>query len=326
MVLRRVFHRAAGSRQRIIDDMPVRNVVLAALAAAAMLTAPRAANAQECDLYKRLMTTHDGAYARDVTGGAQVNVCGQTWLFGVIRESIADDLSCATGYAIEAGTCPTPQVALFESAHWGNATNVPSGGASTFNLSAPSGQVAFFKTDTDPDNTGYSVFAGDPDPELHINVQGTVIWMLDHGLRSNTLVKVSGTASDCLVIVSGKNEDMSIPTLNSVGIWFFAGIQSSNVPVILVTDGEVRAEHFNNTTGGTAFSLLPYASIFAQHAVLGGPAAPNYLRFYHDPASPYDAPGGLIDALCLHGLLPNTEGPPVANPQGTWGRLKVLYR
>ncbi len=296
-------------------------------AAACLIAAPRATHAQECDLYKRLMTTYDGVRVNAVSGPGNQDVCGRTTLNGVIRLTLTDDMTCATaGYALDPGSCPAPQVALFESAHWNTAVNVPSAGTSTFTLTAPPGQATFFKTLTDPDNPGYSVFVADNDPALQINVSGTVIWMLDHGLRSNALAKVTGTANDCLVIVSGMNQDVSQPASLSVGIRFFAGIQSPNVPVILVTDGEVRAEHYNNISGPTAFSTLPYVSIFAQHVVCGGPVSPNQLTFAHPPNSPYDAPGGLIDALCLHGLLPNTEGPPVASRTATWGRLKLIYR
>jgi hypothetical protein len=286
--------------------------------------------AQQCDLYKRLATVHDGVHVNDQAAGT--DVCGRVWLNGVIRQSVADDAHCAIatapyGLTFELGSSPIPDAQGFMATHWSDGQTVSSAGTSTFNLAASPGSAGFFRTLADPDANGYSVYVGPvPDPPAVINVSGTAIWLLDHGFRSDQVVVVNGSSNDCLVMVSRRNQDAQFPQNLDIGLWFSAGIQSPNVPVIFVTDGEIRAEHLTNLTGAAAYSVIPYVSLFANHVVLGGPAAPNSMSLSHDPASAYDRPGGLIDALCLHGLLPNTEGPPVRATVSTWGRLQTLYR
>ena len=106
------------------------------------------------------------------------------------------------------------------------------------------------------------------------------------------------------------------------GIWFFGGVQST-IPMVLVSNGYVRIEHYNNFTGSDAKTEIPYLSIFAQHAAMGGPEPPQIVRVTHDPLHPFDQSGGLIDQLCDSGYLPNSSGLGVtfAGIPGTWKEL-----
>lgn len=290
---------------------------------------PSVGRGQDCDLYKRLITTTDGVYVNDVEGPFPYHAaCNQTSLNGEIKYNATSDMHCAAGqYTIlPPGGVPMPELISYFSEFAGTAETVPNPAKTTsFIFSPPSNGVAFYRSINDedgPDGANFSayVMSTDPGTETTIDVgSGTAIWLLDHGFRSDKMTKIHGGPGGCLVMASGVN--LGEPGMVGVGIDFFAGVQS-NVPVIFVTNGEVRMEHFYNEDEP---SDLPYLSIFARHAWFGGPAAPNLLSVSHAASSPYDANGGLIDQLCGSGLLPNTgtDTPAVST---TWGRLKALYR
>ena len=177
-------------------------------------------------------------------------------------------------------------------------------------LGAPD-SIAFFRTAGPDGDWSLDMDVSNP----RVNVSGTCIWLFDRGFRvTGTLQVQGGTApSDMLVLVGGRQTgDSEDP---GAGLGLFGSIHSPNVPVILVSDGNVLVEH--RDPGGTWTddnnpSAINCLSIFARSARIMGPDA-NYvydatgakLVFGHPANHPANA---LIDRLVDLGYLPNTQG------------------
>jgi hypothetical protein len=312
------------------QDIPVRIRAAVGLQGVKRMIEVQYTPSEEGNLYKRLITAQNGVFVNNPEGpNGGHPACYQTSLNGEIKYNSTTDMSCAIPgqYTILLpGGVPLPELTSYFTDFGGTAETVPNPSQTTgFTFAPPSNGVKFYRSHNDDDAGDYGalysayVMSKDPGTETTIEVgSGTAIWLLDHGFRSDKITKIHGGPGGCLVMVSGINLGLD-PDYNGVGIGFFAGVQS-NVPVILVTTGEVRMEHFYNDDQS---SDLPYLSIFALHAWFGGPAAGDLLTVSHPKNSPYDADAGLIDQLCDDGYLPNSSGLGVrfSSIAGTWKEL-----
>jgi hypothetical protein len=218
---------------------------------------------------------------------------------------------------------PIPAVGSYFQTHFNDPSTTerpPQIGNPTYVLhkppGAPQNEVAYFKTTAPPLPALNSLHDVNVNPV--IDVKGLVVWMFDRGVRFDNFVTVTGNANDCLVIVAQNGS--FLPGLEDAGIYFFAGISSDKVPVILVTDSIVRDEQFaNNTLGVTE---VGYLSIFASQVLPFGPFVGGSMTLTHDPNSPFDQPGGLIDQLYAQGALPNPSVGAAIDPvRGQWAEL-----
>jgi len=311
----------------LLPDVPVRIRAATELQGEKRMIEVQYTPSEESNLYKRLITAYNGVYVRGDEGQPPHNACYQTSLNGEIKYNTQKpgDMDCAipgTYTFAPMGGVPMPDLTSYFTDFAGTAETVPnSPGTTSFVFSPPTNGVKFYRSLTDPTYSDFSAYvvSGGPVSDATIQVgSGTAVWLLDHGFRSDKMTRITGGPGGCLVIVSGVNLG-SDPDYRDVGIGFFAGVQS-NVPVILVTTGEVRMEHFYTYDQS---SNLPYLSIFAKHAWFGGPAAPFLLSVFHPTNSVYDADAGLIDQLCDDGYLPNSSGLGVrfASIAGTWKEL-----
>ena len=220
-----------------------------------------------------------------------------------------------TPLIVNIGGAPTPIVNSYIAQH-ANApgtTNVPfQPGSNPYILNALNDpdSIAFFHTN-EPGAWSLEVDVSNP----RVNVSGTCLWLFDRGLRvSGTLhVQGSGAPSDMLVLVGGRQTaDSEDP---GAGLALLGSIYSTNVPVILVSDGNALVEH--RDLGGTWVddnnaSVVNCLSIFASGARIMGPDA-NYdysatapkLVFAHPT---YHLGNDIIDRLVEMGFLPNTQG------------------
>lgn len=126
----------------------------------------------------------------------------------------------------------------------------------------------------------YFDFYDNPDDFTEIQVRGTCIWMVPAGVRFDSKVKIvrqGGGSETNLVIVAGPNGRHPAgpnPQDNypDVGIWFFNGLDIADgdgVRVWLVTDGELRLEHYDDAANDE--SDARGLNIFADGVFLMGP-------------------------------------------------------
>ena len=187
--------------------------------------------------------------------------------------------------------------------------------------------IAFFHT-PGPDGA-WSLDMGNI-PQPRIKVSGTVLWLLDQGLRVERTLQVEGSGrpqpnNDMLVIVGGPQT--GVLTDPDAGIALLGSINSPNVPVILVSDGNVLIEHrdFGGSYPDDNYpSQIGCLSIFGRSARIMGPDA-NYdyvtgskLVFSHPENHPANA---IINRLADLEYLPNTAGSlggKLSLVSGTW--------
>jgi hypothetical protein len=303
---------------------------------------------QAKNLYKRLMTVREGVFVRDSvdTNGDNVfDAQSCSPLHVVLGGDVATSglmVGCAYAfnppYALKPeANLPLPDIATFFSQYWNVATPVGQTGwkyhlMNGYTIPGGPSDVQFFKTNQDNnDGLHANYFSVASENKVEIDVQGTAIWLLDHGLRFDQEVSVKGTSNDCLVIVTRPNGRLfNDPTdgkdYHDLGIWFFGGMGVQDVPMILVTDGEARLEHKNNYD---ANSHVDYLSVFAKNAWLKGPFSYpddppiHTMSLNHPNNAPFDAADGRIDKLCEIGALPNSDtgGMRFTRVAGTWKEL-----
>lgn len=210
---------------------------------------------------------------------------------------------------------PVPDVTSFIAAHQSGALPATLSGPSprTLQLTGSTGDIGYF----------YSIDAGPnyslQDPgSVRIEVDGPVVWLLDRGVRIELPViveRAGATPNPCLVIVAGRNgrdtEDLD------AGIWFWGGLTSHDVPVILVSDGGVRNEQVNTPL---ILTSVPALSMYGRSVYLTGPdnsapGSPHMTLAYGGSAM-----SALIDFLAQHDALPNTSAAmgALALRPGTW--------
>ncbi len=217
-------------------------------------------------------------------------------------------------YGVNRRYVPVPAVLSFITAKSPGAANVPHGNP-VYNLLGPSGTVTYWRTDN-PAPTYPWRFSTYYVNDATINVTGLAVWLLPKGARFDGEVTINGNpASDMLVIVArdGLDQGYNIPC----AIWFFGGLRA-NIPLVLVSDGAVKIEHFNRPGGRTT---APNVSIFANSLLLTGPsvASGNTMNLTYG-AGVMDA---RIDQLMSFGALPNAvSSAPFALRPGTWRILQ----
>lgn len=147
-------------------------------------------------------------------------------------------------------------------------------------------------------------------------VRGRAIWCIRQGIRFEHQVNIRRSGLDpdaCLVIVAQNGKDDLFPT-TAGAIWFFGGM-NSEIPVILVSDGWVRIENFNDQT---ASSLVPSLSIFSDQIFLMGPyTGTGTMDLNYNPSIMEPQ----LDFLMEQGALPNATASgsnPFRLSAGTW--------
>lgn len=310
---------------------------------------------QSPNLYKRLITAAEYVYVKPVDAGLPLYSTMDSPLSttaGVWHKSLYNPASWTSNTAIDPSrvhvaqsiVAPqlTPYFAKFEPiAHEINGVDFGVNGR-RFDLNLNGGthpdvpnDVEFFKTIQDPSNDGvdqaesdaYSVMARLRNVliDLHGNGPKTAVWLMDHGLRTNQGLTFDFDPGDMLVIVSwssgvlGLNNLIGLP-IHAAGIWFFAGLHSQNLPVILVSAGQIIIEQ---TGAPNAQFSSNYLTLFGQSVWLGGTlTAATPTMWLHPAGHPNDAPNGPIDRLWEFGALPNAEaGTRFQSVAGTWTEL-----
>ena len=217
----------------------------------------------------------------------------QTWLSGpVLQASGPTDWTNSIGSSSPpiSGPVPSPDVRTFLASNWGTAVDVEVRSSCTLHAS---GRHGFFKT-------GYvssGVWSFKNASQTYIDVTGRVVWMFDRGFRSDGFVTVHGDRdTDCLVMVAEPGGVGDGPG----GIVFKGGLWS-NIPLVLVSDGEVWIWDFPGTSDSQA-----EVSIYADGVSILGPlhedsdgdGTLDFLRLS------YGLSGALLTALHGDQLLP----------------------
>jgi len=207
---------------------------------------------------------------------------------------------------------PAPQVAAFISQYFASgAPKAVSGSVGSVSLDAiaasPLDSVAFFRTSGATHNT---------DPNPNIVVRGRAVWMFDSGFRADRTISVTGSGSDMLILVARAPNPAD---LTNPGIWLDGGIDSPNVPVIIVSDARVLIANQPSANFNTTVNWM---SLYAWDAQIAGPKinSPSLLTFLH-----VDTPGAeaSLERLFQRRALPNVNGPrnSLAYKPGTWREL-----
>jgi hypothetical protein len=241
------------------------------------------------------------------------------YLYGNVR--LNDDLfpNWATAPGAHTGSIggvSLPQIGVsYWNARWSGATDLAEQGSSGKYVLAGGATPAYFRTAAG--SNPFSIYENHNDPE--IIVTGTCVWMLDRGMRFDGRLHVTGTSSDRLVIVAREVTSTPYdPPPADFGINFFSGIDSPDVPIVLVSDSRVRIEHGQFTSSSGTVNAI---SIFARSVFLLGPdpSSVDGQVLRHDPSM-----DTVIDELIQNNVLPNfTSGLSSAfNPiPGTWREL-----
>ena len=218
-------------------------------------------------------------------------------------------------------------IAVHDLAH--GAQPVLVGGAS-YTLHAPEGgPPAYWYTDLPPASPArFSFYDVDHSVATNhqIHVTGRAIWCLPRGVRFDKAVEVfsdGDPTKECLVIVASNGDDGQNPgaiprPFDDLGaIWFFSGLISHQVPVILVSDGIVKIEAMGDIG---AISDVAHLSIFASQAFAKGPTlgAGHYMSLTYGNRVAMQAQ---LDFLFSFGALPNSSAPnstQLSLRPGTW--------
>jgi hypothetical protein len=144
---------------------------------------------------------------------------------------------------------------------------------------------------------------------LQLEVEGTAVWVLPHGLYSDgpiTVQRVSPGPTPTLIIVGSPkpNRSLAWSWYDGYGIYSKGGLDisptGSDVNVILVSDGAVGFLQSNvNTTEFKANSL----SVYSSYVQVQGPADPYKSELGYDPAMTL-----VIASLEASGALPRGLG------------------
>jgi hypothetical protein len=289
-----------------------------AVALMAGLSAPSFGGAS-ADSYRRLITVADSVTVND-RDPLIPNLWRRTVvLAGGVRQG-NPDVSWTTKVfayepAIEIAATPAPNVAAFIDEHSAGAAApvLTPGSPSELSLDGFAGEIGWFHSSDPSPNVKYSLQIVNA---LNISVGGRVVWMIDRGLRVRYLTTVrrsAGATDACLVIVAGRN--LRDPDDPSAGVWFFGGLQSTEVPIILVSDGRIYLEQFNSFDIGTQ---VPHLAVFARDAFFTGPRPPSTMALGHGP----EVMNELIDYLVARGALP--VAPPPVPALDRWGAIVMV--
>jgi hypothetical protein len=228
-----------------------------------------------------------------------------------------------------ASVVPPAEVETFVDQKIGTATPAqPNGGSNnySFDASGSSDGVIFVKSEFNPANDPNFSLNITTGPAVDIYVTGIVVWLFDHGLRSARTITVHGGVNDMLVLCARPSDwmDQEAPRDHAVyvGIDLHSGINSPNAPVILVSDGYVSIDSFDNAgNDGNVSSTVSWMNIYAPQARIRGPNGTGGaydLRFVHP--MPYSPAENNLQKLVNLRDLPNAEGPRhyLTLKAGTW--------
>jgi len=194
---------------------------------------------------------------------------------------------------------PAPQVQTFLNQNTGNYKTPPEPTPNHYVLDASGApdRLKFFST-ANLNLTGQlPVFS----------VTGIAVWMFSQRLETNKMLTVSGTANDMLVlVVHGTASEDSIAALT---LW--GGIDSPNVPVILVSDHRI---YIQNQPDGDFDTTVNWLSLYAPSAWIWGPKQISshkpetwkLLRYTHGFSASAEAN---LETLFARRALPNVTGP-----------------
>lgn len=226
------------------------------------------------------------------------------------------------------GIVPPPQVTTFYNAHEAGVTapdHITGGGNNRYNLDASgdSLRIKFFRSKriSGEDWSFKTVNTGNP---IDLDVDGVAIWMFESGFYSAKPVAVHGQSDDMLVLIAKKTNDSSGDLVNfygidDVGFVFAAGLDSPDVPVIIVTDGYVAIDALD----GPATLSIKWLSIYANFGWVRGPDSGTIPFTYSHIENAQASAEQNLQNLLDNGYLPN------ANPKrrqltfipGTWQEL-----
>jgi hypothetical protein len=281
--------------------------------------------------YSSLVTVRDGITVMDQAPGSPTNRDRTVLLSGTIWDGSGlppsgwvphvyppppDDILTSPGV-------PLPDVGPFldrpgkiDLATPVTATGMP---ADPINLTTPPNTPAYFVSENQ-DAQGNFSFSSYGRNYCEIQVSGIAVWLLPQGgmFYQDTYVR-GNPATDCLVIIAG-------PKIGSCG-WTtafepsssicFLGFLEAQIPIVLVSSGEVLMYHENNYQRNT---LTTDVAIFARSARFLGPdpAEGVQLRLFRQPSGPLNS--FIIDRLSSCEALPNAPrgGRRLDLVPGTW--------
>jgi hypothetical protein len=247
----------------------------------------------------------------------------QTWLTGDVWQNSTNtdwtEVPTQDSHAVTIGDAPAPDVASFIAAHWDFARDAtiepPNAGHFRLDEGVAGGTPIFYRTDK----------VDDERPNPQIDVKGTAIWLLKHGICLPHKITVNGTSADRLIIVTQEGT-FAGPPLTHAGIWFDGSMDSPDVPVILVTDAALQLSAHTNFSSDSEIS---YLSIFAESVLLMGPEH-GWMNGAEHPwmqlAHPSDRDTEVLGPLYEAGVLPNASTGAkgnLANLPGTWRQLST---
>ncbi len=251
-------------------------------------------------------TWTDRRFTVDLPGPCRVWETAQpvdtTWksILGAGRPACILTSSTVPGPAVDAYIAAHPLAAMQRMPPWPEAIGTPY----TVPLDGSTAPV-YYRESTDPGDDGYSLYYRPPyyPTPVTLQVRGRVVLVFQNGVRFDAQVNVQRVGNPneaCLVIVAGPSTD---PAQQQTGIFFFGGLVSE-IPVVLVSSGNVEIAHLNNPQNP---SSAPDISIFASNVTLIGPesAAPGspQMTLAHDPTGGLDTRH--IPYLAPLGALPN---------------------
>ena len=162
----------------------------------------------------------------------------------------------------------------------------------------------------------------DKGPPISITVSGISIWMFDSGFRTNRTITVNGTGILVLCARSAPINDFVFGPVN-LGFGFEGGI-SSNIPLIVVTDGfaifdsNPDGDDPPNTDDGEVSSDVDWLAVFADDAYVRGPDPAHHMYLTHPSSSP--AAEANLKTLIDRDALPNAAATKrfMAYRPGSW--------
>ena len=176
----------------------------------------------------------------------------------------------------------------------------------TLDASGTPGVPAYFRAEDSDANFSFNSF---PRPGCTIQVSGLAVWLLPRGAMFYQGTVITGDPStDCLVVIAGPMTghfgSSSAPgPMSSI---CFLGFLRADIPVVLVSSGEVLLWHENDyLVDGFANDL----AIFARSARFMGPytaaSPPAFLQLHRNENGPLNT--FFLDALGSQGALPNAS-------------------
>jgi hypothetical protein len=226
-------------------------------------------------------------------------------------------------YSTAVGGVPAPDVAGYL-ARWSSPAPPPaSHDGVNYHLEASGpGSFKVYLGSSDPSTGGWTV--KDEGIKVMLHLQGTGVWLLPKGGYFYQQVVVVGGPSDRLVIVAGESDAGAFPGFGGLepGLQFRGGIEST-APVILVSDGVIAVEQYNNPFPPDPF-VVRYLSALGAGIYLSGPQAQESLQLLHTQDAVYQD-AVILDELAEAGLLPNIapgQNHRLVAVAGTWAQTE----